>query len=148
MTVYASVEYTMNIYRLLFVLTVFFGSMSITSFAGDADPLFINMTTDDAHRANMGIVFGKNQLKRGHPLTLFLNDKGVFLGSKANADKFAENQKLISDLVSKGATVLICAMCMKHYNVKGTDLLPGVKISNPDITGSALFKDNSQTLSW
>lgn len=119
-----------------------------TVFAGDSDPLFVNLTTDDAHRADMGISFGKNQLERGHPLTIFLNDKGVFIGSKGNAVKFADHQKMLGELMSKGATVLICPMCMKHYGVKESDLLSGVKVGNPDLTGSFLFKDNTKTLSW
>jgi sulfur relay (sulfurtransferase) complex TusBCD TusD component (DsrE family) len=108
----------------------------------------VNLTTDDAHRANMGISFGKNQLERGHPLTIFLNDKGVFIGSKANAAKFASQQKALSELMSKGATVIICPMCMQHYGVKEPDLLPGLKVGNPEIVGDALFKDNTKTLTW
>lgn len=50
------------------------------AFAGDTDPLFVNLTTDDSHRANMAITFGKNQLERGHRLTIFLNDEGVLIG--------------------------------------------------------------------
>jgi predicted peroxiredoxin len=138
----------MNFYQALFVLTVIFSSVTTNLFAGDTDPLFLNLTTNDPHRASMGIVFGKNQLKRGHPLTIFLNDKGVFLGSKANVDQFAEHQKLLTDVMNKGATVLICPMCMKHYDVKEGDLLEGIKVSNPELTGSKLFEDNIKTLSW
>jgi sulfur relay (sulfurtransferase) complex TusBCD TusD component (DsrE family) len=116
--------------------------------AGENDPLFVNLTTDDSHRANMGIVFGKNQLERGHPLTIFLNDKGVLLGSKANAQKFPEQQKALAELLGKGAVVLICPMCMKHYGVPESDLLPGLKVGNPELTGAAVFKDNTKTLTW
>jgi hypothetical protein len=51
----------------------------------------------------MAITFGKNQLERGHPLTIFLNDKGVFIGSKVNSAKFAEQQKALGELMNKGA---------------------------------------------
>lgn len=136
------------IYKVLIVLALFVPNIVTPALAGDADPLFVNLTTDDAHRANMGITFGKNQLKRGHPLTIFLNDKGVLIGSKENSKTFADHQKMLGELMDKEVTVLICAMCMKHYGVKEADLLPGLKISNPDITGSALFKDNTKTLTW
>ena len=116
--------------------------------AGDADPLFINLTTDDSHRANMGITFGRNQLERGHPLTIFLNDKGVFIGAKSNAAKFAEHQKALDEMMKKGATILICPMCMKHYGVKQDDLLPGLKVGNPELTGAAVFRDNTKSLTW
>ena len=96
----------------------------------------------------MALNFGKNQLERGHPLTIFLNDKGVLIGTRANAAAFADQQKALADLLSKGATVIICQMCMKHYGVEKADLLPGLKIGNPDLTGSALFQDNTKTLTW
>jgi sulfur relay (sulfurtransferase) complex TusBCD TusD component (DsrE family) len=118
------------------------------AFAGDSDPLFVNLTTDDSHRASMAITFGQNQLERGHPLTIFLNDKGVLIGSKANSAKFPSQQKVIGELMNKGAVVLICPMCMKHYGVKEADLLPGLKVGNPELTGAALFKDNTRTLTW
>ncbi len=132
----------------MLTLALIVGGVVNPTFAGNGDPLFVNLTTDDAHRADMGISFGKNQLERGHPLTIFLNDKGVLIGSKENATKFANHQKMLGELVSKGAVVLICPMCMKHYGVKEADLLPGLKIGSPELTGGALFKDNTKTLTW
>jgi len=134
--------------QLLLALVLCIGTIGTRAFAGDTDPLFINMTSDDPHRVNMAITFGGNQHKLGHPLTIFLNDKGVMVGSKANSNKFAEHQKALTELISKEATVLVCPMCMKHYGVKDADLLPGLKVGNPELTGGALFKDNSKTLTW
>jgi sulfur relay (sulfurtransferase) complex TusBCD TusD component (DsrE family) len=111
-------------------------------------PLFINMTTDDSHRANMALSFGMKQLDLGHPLTVFLNDKGVYVGTTANADQFAEQQKTITTLLEKGAVVYSCPMCMQHYGVNEADLLPGILVSNPDAIGEALFKDDTKTLTW
>ena len=134
--------------RLLLAFTLVIGNIAAPAFAGDTDPLFVNLTTNDAHRANMAISFGKNQLERGHPLTFFLNDKGVFIGSKSNAAKFKGQQEMLGELMGKGAVVLVCPMCMKHYKVKESDLLPGFKVGNPELTGGALFKDNTKTLTW
>jgi sulfur relay (sulfurtransferase) complex TusBCD TusD component (DsrE family) len=134
--------------RLLLPVALIVGCLSAAAFAGNTAPLFVNLTTDDSHRANMAITFGKGQLELGHPLTIFLNDKGVLIGSKANSAKFANHQKALGELVSKGATVLICPMCMKHYSVKEVDLLSGIKVGNPELTGGALFKDNTKTLTW
>ena len=134
--------------RLLLAFAFIIGSIATPAFAGDSDPLYVNLTTNEPHRANMAITFSKNQFERGHPLTIFLNDKGVFLGSKANAAAFPEHQKMLAELASKGAIVLICPMCMKQYEVKEADLLPGVKIGNPELTGNALFKDNTKALTW
>lgn len=136
------------LFKLLFAIALNVVNIGMSVVADNNDPLFINLTTDNSHRADMAISFGNNQLKRGHPLTIFLNDKGVFIGSKENSAKFVEQQKMLGELMNKGATLLICRMCMKHYDVKETDLLPGLKMSNPDITGNALFQDNTKTLSW
>ena len=133
---------------LLLVLALIVGGVVTSAFAEDHAPLFINLTTDDPHRADMGISFGKNQLERGHPLTMFLNDKGVLIGFTENAAPFADHQKKLGELMEKGAVVLICPMCMKHYGVKEADLLPGVQVGNPELTGGALFKDDTRTLTW
>lgn len=137
-----------NFATLLFALVLNVVNLAIPVVAGDNDPLFINLITDDPHRAMMGISFGKNQLQLGHPLTIFLNDKGVFIGAKEHATKFMEHQKMLGELMDNGVTILICAMCMRHYGVKEVDLLPGLKVSNPNLTGDALFKDNTKTMSW
>lgn len=96
----------------------------------------------------MAVGFGGKQHAAGHPLTLFLNDKGVLVASKAHAQTFAEQQKMIADILAKGGEVIVCPKCMLHYSVKEADLLPGVKLGNPEVTGTALFKDNTKTLTW
>ena len=97
--------------------------------------------------ATIGQEVRKGWLERGHSLAIFLNDRGVMLGSKANAAKCAEHQKMLAELISKGATVFICAMCSEHYGVKQTDWLPGLKLATEQ-AGLALFKDDTRTLSW
>lgn len=138
----------MYVKYILAALALTLGSISTSVIAGDTDPLFVNMTTDDAHRAKMAITFSKSQQGRGHPVTIFLNDKGVLVGSKAHAKKYAAQQKTLSELLNNGAMVISCPMCMKHFGVKESDLLPGIKTGNPELTGGALFKDNTKTLTW
>jgi len=116
--------------------------------AGASDPLFINLTSDDGHRVNMALTFGEAQIKRGHALTVFLNDKAVVVASTANATRFADQQRSIAALLTAGATVLVCPMCMKHFGVKDSELVPGLKVGNPELTGNALFQDNTKTLTW
>lgn len=116
--------------------------------AGDTDPLFINLTSDDPHRAEMAITFGKAQMGLGHPLTIFLNDKGVFVASVTQAPRFAKHQEMLAELAAKGATILVCPMCTKQYGMKEADFVKGLQLGRPDLTGPALFKDNTKTLSW
>ena len=116
--------------------------------AGPNDPLFVNLTSDEPHRAQMALVFGANQLKRGHPLTVFFNDRAVVIVSKGNAAKFADHQKMVAELSAAGATLIVCPMCSKHYGVAEADLLPGTKFGTPELTGQQLFLDNTKAMSW
>ncbi len=118
------------------------------SLAGDTDPLFVNATSDDPHRALMALTFTKNQQDRKHPVTIFLNDRAVLIGSKKNARRYKEHQDLLAAMIKAGANVLICPMCMQHYGVKPADVMDGIKVGNPELTGAALFKDNTKTLTW
>lgn len=133
---------------LLTAFVLVLGSFALPAVASERDSLFINLTTDDPHRASMAIGFGGNQFGRGHPLTIFLNDKGVLVGARSNTSRYAEHQKSLAELMTKGATVLICPMCMKHYGVAQSDLMPGIKVGSPEVTGGALFKDGTRTLTW
>ncbi len=53
--------------QLLLTLALLAGNALVSASAGQTDPLFINLTSDDGHRATMALTFGKNQLERGHP---------------------------------------------------------------------------------
>jgi predicted peroxiredoxin len=132
----------------ILALALIVGALTSPAFAGANDPLFVNLLTDDSHRASMALTLSKNQLEHGHPLTIFFNDKGVFVVSKAHAGKFAEQQKAIAELIAKGATIVVCPFCMRHYGVKEGDLIAGAKSGNPELIGEALFKDNTKTLTW
>jgi hypothetical protein len=37
---------------------------------------------------------------------------------------------------------------MKQYGVTASDLLEGIPVSTPELTGKALYQENTQTLSW
>lgn len=133
---------------LILAFSLLIGAVVTPAFAGDTDPLFVNLTTDDPHRASMGLTFGLHQHENGHPLTVFLNDKGVLIGAKAHAGKYAAQQKMLDELLKKGAVVLVCPMCMQHYGVAEADLLPGLQISNRKLSGDALFRDNTKSMTW
>lgn len=119
-----------------------------SAFADGADPLFINLTSDDTHRVTMALGFGGAQMERGHPLTVFLNDRGVMAASTKNTERFGNQQSMIAGLVDAGAVVLVCPMCMKHYGIAEADLLPGLEVGSPEKTGAQLFLDDSVTMNW
>ena len=131
----------------LFVFSVFTG-ISLSCFAGPNDPLFVNVTTDEPHRITMALSFGKHHYDHGHPLSIFLSDKGVFVGVKSSTGKYSDQQKLLEEIIAKGGNVIMCPPCLKHYGFMPNDLLPGIKMDSPKITGDALFKDGTKTMSW
>jgi predicted peroxiredoxin len=119
-----------------------------TASAGATDPLFINMTSSDSLRSTMAIAFGITQQAKGHPLTIFLNDGGVLVASKAHAKKYSREQRDLTEAMKAGATILVCPICLLHFKVKEADLLPGIQLGKPDAIGAALFLDNSKALTW
>ncbi len=137
-----------HLLRLLVAVAIVLGAGGQVALAGDTDPLFIGLSSDSRQRADHVIHFSGLQMSRGHPVTLWLNESGIFLASKKHSEKHAVQQKAIAELISKGATVVVCQYCMKQLDVKESDLLPGFKVGSPDVVGGALFKDNTKTLSW
>lgn len=136
-------------FRKILMALVVLGTLAATPATADnAGSLFVNLTTDDGHRANMALVFSKSMIDRGHQVTIWLNDKGVLLAAKEKSGEFSSQQKMLGDLMGKGTVVIVCPFCMKHYGVKETDLIDGAKVGNPDLTGSYLFKDDAKTLTW
>jgi intracellular sulfur oxidation DsrE/DsrF family protein len=128
-------------------LIVAYGLLLACSTWAAGEPLFINLTSDpQLHRTEMALGFANNVLKRSHPVTVFLNDLAVKTATKAAAG--STTGKLLADVLQAGGTVNVCPICMKHYSVVEADLIAGVKVGNPDITQSALFAQNTRTLSW
>lgn len=134
--------------KLLVVVALFCVLAGMPTYADSQGSLFVNLTTDEGHRANMAVLFSQKILERGHPVTIWLNDRGVFLASKKQAEKFAEQQKVLAELIAKGANIIVCPYCAKHYGIEVDELIEGAKVGNPDLTGSLLFKEDTKTLSW
>jgi predicted peroxiredoxin len=119
-----------------------------TATASAAGKLFVNMTTDEPHRALMALLFARKQQERGHPVTIYFNDRGVFVASAVKAAEFAAQQELATAITGAGGVLLVCPMCMKHFGVEEAQLMPGAKVSNPDLAGAALFADDTRMLTW
>ncbi|CAG9000912.1 MAG: hypothetical protein CENE_02919 [Candidatus Celerinatantimonas neptuna] len=133
---------------LMGVVLLFFGVTSTFALAANTDPLFINLTSSNSHRATMAIGFGLSQQERGHAVTIFLNDTSVQLASKKNALNYKKQQKLLHEIVAHKGKVIVCPTCMKYYGVSEKDLIKGLKKGNPDMTGAQLFKDHTRTMAW
>lgn len=138
----------MSLSQRFLIALALFAAAAAAAGAGESDPLFINLTTDDAHRALMAVGFGRNQLERGHPLTIFLNDRGVFVGARDQAAHLPEAQQALAAVLAEGGTVIACPTCIAHFSIEPAELLPGIQVGSPELTGGALFREGTITLSW
>ena len=123
-------------------------TLSLSAIASASDPLFVSLTSDDPHRATMAFNFGSHMNAAGHPLSVFLSDKGVYLGVKSGAATYPEQQKMLAEIIAKGGTVIMCPLCLKHYGFTEADLLSGIKMGGAKVTGEALFRDGTKTMTW
>jgi sulfur relay (sulfurtransferase) complex TusBCD TusD component (DsrE family) len=130
------------------ILLAVLAAFSLSTIAGSSDPLFVSLTSDEPHRATMALNFSKHHAANGHPLSVFLSDKGVYLGVKASASSHPEQQKILLEMIAGGSAVIMCPPCLRHYGFTEADLLPGIKMGGAKVTGEALFKPNTKTLSW
>jgi hypothetical protein len=110
-------------------------------------PLFVNLTSDDAHRSQMAQSLDVGQQKLEHPVTIYQNDRAVLLPTRSRSQAFKVQQDCLTALHRDRAQILICPMFMKHFGVSQADLIPGVQLSNPRLSGKALFQPGTQALS-
>ncbi len=116
--------------------------------AGDKDPLFVNLVSDDPHGATMALHFAKSMQEQGHPVTVFFNNKGVLVASKAHTSTYPSQQKDVASLGSSGAVLIACPHCMEYYGIKDTGLADGVVVGTPAMISKQLFLDGTKTLTW
>ena len=137
----------MKFLRLLAVLTVVLAGLGQVALAGSSDPLFVNLSTDDNHKANMAIAISKEMLKQGHPVTIYMNSQAVQIANKTNPRYAMQHQKL-AEFINKGGTVLVCPVCEQFLHLNPADLVPGIKLSSAPAVAQALFGEKTKTLSW
>ena len=54
----------------------------------------------------------------------------------------------LGDLISSGATVIVCQMCMKAHGMTEPNLVEGAKIGNPELVQGYLFDPQYKVMSW
>lgn len=130
------------------LLAAAIAALVLCATAQAADPLFVNLTAEiREHRSEMALAFAQTALKRGHAVTVFLNDKAVIGIVKSNAEG-AKARDTLAELMKGGAMVIACGHCMKHYGLTEADLPNGVKTGAPDLTFGQLFAPGTRTMTW
>ena len=115
--------------------------------------LFINLTTEQTSASGHAIQFADKMLKRGHPVTFFLNQKAVLFATKsAPQGTYGPSGKTIHDMLlhsmKNGAKVIVCQVCAKMHGIQKSDLVHGAMLGNPDVVSASLFDPKNQVISW
>ena len=115
--------------------------------------LFINLTEIDKGPTGHAMHFAGTMMKRGHPVTLFLNKGAILLASKSTPHGiFPMTGKtvpeMMQDLIKDGAVVIVCKMCAKMHGMDPSDLIDGTKLGNPDLVSEYLFDPKYKNISW
>jgi sulfur relay (sulfurtransferase) complex TusBCD TusD component (DsrE family) len=97
--------------------------------ATDKKLLLVNLTSYTSEESRKAIDYAKEELEQGRPVVIFLNDRGVLAAALTHAQTYREQQRDLTELMKRGATVLVCPDCLKQYGVDPKGLLAGVKIS-------------------
>lgn len=139
--------------RFVMTLTVLALLISIPAFAGQANKgLFVNLSTNEIGHATVAVTFAQNILKQGHPTTIMLNSKGAILANtRISHPKDSVTGRSVQDLLntfmSSGGKVIISPLSMQKAGIRKGNLLPRVKIGNPQLLTKEIF-GNVQVISW
>jgi predicted peroxiredoxin len=115
--------------------------------------LFINLTTEEVGASGHAVQFADKMMKRGHPVTFFINQHAVLFATK-NAPQgiYGPSGKTVRDMLleamKNGAKVIVCQVCAKMQGIHKSDLIHGAQLGNPDIVTRYLFDPKNQVISW
>jgi len=97
--------------------------------------VLINLTRgkDDLHAVTMAINMATQAREAGRPTTLFLNVHAPALAAKDLPEDVmmageTPVKKLLSDFMSKGGQVVVCAHCLQVADMKKEDLVAGAQV--------------------
>ncbi len=136
----------------IFALICVMASQNV--FAGESGKkLFVNLSSDEMHRATMAIGFSTRILtKIKIPVTIFLNIDGVRVADKNLPEYKNANGKstkeMLSAFMKAGGRVIVCPMCMKAAGINKGELIEGVEMGGADVTWSALSADGTKVMSY
>jgi predicted peroxiredoxin len=117
--------FDMTSIRKWLVVLLTMGSLAVSATAAAKESVFVNLTSDEPHRATMALIFARSLVKDGHDVTLFLNVDSVRLAS-TKVQKLADQRKELQAFMQDGGKVIVCPHCMKVRKVAEGDLIKGL----------------------
>jgi predicted peroxiredoxin len=140
-----------KLFFLLLILWLF--PLTGTVSAEEKKTIFYNITTEEAWSAGMALGQAEKALNNGYNVVIFLNVRGVWIASKDfHTDSWSASGKSLQDMLKsamdKGATVLICPMCMKKAGMTLDDVIKGVVHRGPEIIFKSMTADDTVIISF
>ena len=72
--------------------------------------------------------FAYTALLEDHKINIFLVEDGIFVGKKKQDPSTYDNlEKWMKDIISEGANVKACAVCMKARGMTEDEMIEGIK---------------------
>lgn len=110
--------------------------------------LLFNVTSgkEDLHAVTMAMQLANHALDDGREVTLFLNVRAPEFARKDLPESFAFHgnpaiKEMLTDLLSRGAKVLVCPHCAEVMGVKQADLLSGAELATRESLFGRLGSD-------
>jgi predicted peroxiredoxin len=117
--------------------------------------LWINLTSDEPHRARMALQMAEYAVSEKRPVLIFLNVEGVkLLYSPQEAKSFIDPQltetpqMVLKRLIQQGVHVWVCPHCLAHAGLDPNKRLPNTPMAIPSELLRTLFESGTQTLSY
>ena len=135
------------------VFTLVLSMASVAALAAEKKTIFYNITTDEAWAAGMALGQANKVLEHGYGVVIFLNVRAVFIASKAfktdaNGATGKSLQEMLRSAMDKGATAIVCPMCLGKAGLTMDDVLDGILKGGIDTTIKALTADDTVVLSY
>jgi len=115
-------------------------------------PLFINLTSNQAHRVIYALKMGLDAINQGHPVIVFLNVDGVRVGLKSglahHPTTYGSATEMLQKILNKGGQVWVCPPCLKDAGFSKADLIDGATLYNDKLLENRFFVADLKTLSY
>jgi predicted peroxiredoxin len=141
------------------VLLVALAILALSAWSGPARAadkphhFVFSITTDESWSAGSALTQAVVAAERGHRVTVLLSVRAIHLAESESAQggfrvTARSPREMLADLIEDGHSVLVCGMCMVAGGVTQADLIPGAKISGPELTFTALTAPDTVVLSY
>ena len=129
-----------QVFACVFACIAFFGcAQSDVETPATPATMFFNITSgpETPHPVTMALQLAGHSLDDGREVVLFFNLQGVLVPTNQLPDTLAFGDRpikeMLTDLISRGASVHVCPHCMSALGVEATDLLAEAQVTNREL---------------